>query len=62
MKALDLVLNKCRQYGVISGVFANDIEYAKPLIEKAWNIVAVGTESGIVKSALSSTLSTLKKS
>ncbi|MGI9570353.1 MAG: aldolase/citrate lyase family protein, partial [Desulfobulbia bacterium] len=61
IEALDLVLGKCNQYGVISGVFANDIEYAKPLIEKAWNIVAVGTESGMLKSALSSTLSFLNR-
>ncbi len=60
LEALDLVLAKCRQYGKIAGVFANDVEYARPLIEKGWNIVAVGTESGLLKSALATTMNSLR--
>lgn len=59
LEALDLVLEKCREYGKIAGVFANDIEFAKPLIEKGWDIVAVGTESGMLNTALSSTMNSV---
>lgn len=43
--ALDLTLEKCREHGVIAGIFANDTEYAKPLLAKGWQVVAVATDA-----------------
>ena len=31
---------------VMSLIFANDVDYAKPLIAGGWNVVAVGTDAG----------------
>lgn len=44
MEGLDLLLAKCREHRVISAIFANDAEYAKPLIEKGWQIVAIAND------------------
>lgn len=45
LAALDLTLAKCREHGVIAGIFANDAEYAKPLVAKGWQVVAVSTDA-----------------
>jgi 4-hydroxy-2-oxoheptanedioate aldolase len=45
-EAMTLVLSKCREMSVMSLIFANDVDYAKPLIAGGWNVVAVGTDAG----------------
>jgi 4-hydroxy-2-oxoheptanedioate aldolase len=47
-EAMTLVLSKCREMSVISFVFANDTEYAKPRLKEGWDMVAVGTRRGLV--------------
>ncbi|NJM35563.1 MAG: hypothetical protein HC850_13655 [Rhodomicrobium sp.] len=42
--ALDLILAKCREKGVIAAAFANDEDYAKSMIAKGWPIVSVATD------------------
>lgn len=50
--ALDKIQESCRARGVIAGIFANDIDYARPLIAKGWDVIAVGADIGwIAKSA-----------
>jgi 4-hydroxy-2-oxoheptanedioate aldolase len=44
--AMKLVLAKCREMGVISLIFANDMAFAKPCIAEGWDVVAVGTDLG----------------
>ncbi len=51
LKALEDILTKCRKHSVIAGVFANDADYAKPLIKAGWDVVAVGTDVGLLGSA-----------
>lgn len=36
----------CARNSVIALIFANDIDYAKPLIKDGWDVVAVGTDAG----------------
>ena len=43
--AMSLVLRKCREKSVIAFVFANNVDYARPLIETGWNMVAIGTDA-----------------
>jgi len=43
--AMSLVLRKCREKSVMAFVFANDVDYARPLIESGWNMVAIGTDA-----------------
>jgi 4-hydroxy-2-oxoheptanedioate aldolase len=31
---------------VMSLIFANDVDFAKPRVEEGWDIVAVGTDAG----------------
>jgi 4-hydroxy-2-oxoheptanedioate aldolase len=45
LEATILVLNKCREHSVIACIFANDVDYARPLVAAGWDIVAVGTEA-----------------
>ena len=44
--AMTLVLSKCREMSVMSLIFANDMDFAKPRIAEGWDIVAVGTDAG----------------
>jgi 4-hydroxy-2-oxoheptanedioate aldolase len=44
LEAMTLVLRKCREASVMAFIFANDVEYAKPLIDAGWNMVAIGTD------------------
>ncbi len=43
---MTLVLSKCREMSVMSLIFANDVDFAKPRVEEGWDIVAVGTDAG----------------
>ena len=43
--AIDVILAKCKEHGVIAGIFANDAEYAKSLIAKGWQVVAVTSDT-----------------
>jgi 4-hydroxy-2-oxoheptanedioate aldolase len=45
-EAMQRVLSKCREKSVIALIFANDTEYAKPLVKDGWDVVAVGTDAG----------------
>jgi 4-hydroxy-2-oxoheptanedioate aldolase len=45
LDALELTLAKCCEHGVIAGIFANDTEYAKPLVAKGWQVVAVSVDA-----------------
>ena len=45
-EAMKLVLNKCREMSVMGLIFANDSDYAKPLVVAGWDIVAPGTDAG----------------
>jgi 4-hydroxy-2-oxoheptanedioate aldolase len=45
-EAMKLVLSKCREMSVMGLIFANDLEYAKPLVKAGWDIVAPGTDAG----------------
>jgi 4-hydroxy-2-oxoheptanedioate aldolase len=45
-EAVTLVLSKCREMSVMAFIFANDVDYARPLIEAGWDVVAVGTDAG----------------
>jgi len=44
--AVTLILRKCREMSVMGLIFANDVDYAKPLVAAGWNVVAVGSDAG----------------
>jgi 4-hydroxy-2-oxoheptanedioate aldolase len=43
--AVDLILAKCKEHGVIAGIFANDNDYAKAMIAKGWQSIALATDA-----------------
>jgi 4-hydroxy-2-oxoheptanedioate aldolase len=45
-EAMTLVLKKCREMSVIALIFANDANFAMPLVADGWDVVAVGTDAG----------------
>ena len=59
LEAMTLVLRKCRERSVMSFVFANDIDYAKPLINAGWNMVAIGTDASWFSAAANKALAQL---
>ncbi len=61
-EAMDLVLRKCRETGVLAFVFANTIDYARPLVEAGWDVVAAGTDLGWFSAAASDGIGQLKQS
>ena len=45
MVALDWLLAKCRENGVIATIFANDADYAATMLERGWQIVAMANDA-----------------
>ena len=54
-EARELVLRKCRELDVLALIFANDVDYAKPLVAEGWDVVAVGTDAGWFSKAAAET-------
>ena len=54
-EAMTLVLRKAREASVMTLIFANDVDFAKPRIEEGWDIVAVGTDTGWLADAAAAT-------
>lgn len=55
-EAMALVLRKCRENSVMTFIFANDAEYAKPLVDSGWDVVAIGTDAGWFSAAATKAL------
>jgi len=51
-EAMTLVLRKCRERSVMAFIFANDVDFAKPLIKAGWDVISVGTDSGWFSAAV----------
>lgn len=60
IEACELVLRKAKENAVFTAIFANDVEYAKPLFEAGWDIITVGTDMGLLAGAAAEVVSTLK--
>ncbi len=58
--ALDLILNKAKEADVMSAVFANDLEFARPLSQAGWTMLTVGTDGGLLTAAAAGVLKQLK--
>ncbi len=51
LDAMTQVLNKAKQASVMSLIFANTVEFAKPAIAAGWDVVAIGTDAGWLATA-----------
>jgi 4-hydroxy-2-oxoheptanedioate aldolase len=60
VEACDLILKKARKNTVIAAIFANDIDYAKPLYEAGWDVITVGSDLGMMSSAATEVVKALK--
>jgi len=49
------VLRTAREKGVMTLIFCNDVDFAKPRIEEGWDVVAVGTDTGWLSSGAAAT-------
>jgi len=54
-EAMTLVLRKAREKSVMTLIFANDADFAKPRVAEGWDIVAVGTDAGWFSKAAAAT-------
>lgn len=59
-KAIDKVLTKAREHSVMAAIFANDAEYAKPLVKAGWDVITIGTDMGLMARGASETLAAAK--
>lgn len=46
--AIDEILRKAREHDVLAAIYANDIDYARPLVQAGWDVIAVGTDMGML--------------
>jgi len=60
VEACDFILNKAREYSVFTAIFANDIDYAKPLFEAGWDVITIGTDMGLLTGAAAGIVEDLK--
>ncbi len=60
VEACNEILNKSREHAVLTAIFANDIDYAKPLVEAGWDIITVGTDMGLLAGAAAGIVEALK--
>jgi 4-hydroxy-2-oxoheptanedioate aldolase len=44
--AMTLVLRKCRERSVMTLIFCNDLDFARPRFEEGWTVAAIGTDAG----------------
>jgi 4-hydroxy-2-oxoheptanedioate aldolase len=47
------------EQAVMAFVFANDVEYAKPLIKAGWDMVAIGTDASWFSAAATKAIAQL---
>lgn len=59
-EACNEILKKSRENDVIAAIFANDIDYAKPLAEAGWDVITVGTDMGLLGGAAGDVVTALK--
>ncbi len=58
--ALDLILKKAREASVMAAVFANNIDFARPLSTAGWDLLTVGTDGGLLAAAASDVITQLR--
>jgi 4-hydroxy-2-oxoheptanedioate aldolase len=61
-EAMALVLRKAREKSVMTLMFANDVDFARPRIAEGWDIVAVGTDTGWFSAAAAATKAAVESS
>ncbi len=49
--ACDLILKSAKQRDVFAAIYANDADFAKPLVKAGWDLVAIGTDMGLLEGA-----------
>ena len=59
-EAMTAVRRKARENGVMTLIFCNDIDFAKPRIKEGWDVVAIGTDAGWLSSAAVATLAAVE--
>ncbi len=60
VEACDEILKKSRENSVMTAIFANDIDYARPLIAAGWDVITVGTDMGLLARAAADVVAAVK--
>jgi 4-hydroxy-2-oxoheptanedioate aldolase len=55
-EAMAEVLAKSREHGVMTLIFCNDADFAKPRLKEGWDAVAIGTDAGWLAAGAATTL------
>ncbi|MDA7948850.1 MAG: aldolase/citrate lyase family protein [Hyphomicrobiaceae bacterium] len=59
-EACDRILKTARQHNVFAAIFANDLEFARPLFKAGWDLITVGTDMGLLENAAGDVVKALK--
>ena len=51
--ALDHLLAKCKEHNVMAMIFANDVDYARPLVKAGWQIITIANDTRWIGAAAS---------
>jgi 4-hydroxy-2-oxoheptanedioate aldolase len=62
VEAISRVVDSAREKGLGAGIFTGSTEYAGRMIEAGFNFVNVSSDAGIMASAASATVATLRES
>jgi len=50
LETIEHVRARAAAHGVITGIFANDLEFAKRMAETGWQVISIGTDHGWLSS------------
>lgn len=59
-EALDLILRMSAEHDVVPAIFANDLDYAKPLVAAGWKVLTVASDAGLLSQASRDVTSALR--
>ena len=60
VEACDEILKKSLENTVLTAIFANNVDYAKPLVAAGWDVITVGTDMGLLAGAAGDVIEALK--
>lgn len=61
LKAIDHILARCLEAGVIAAIYAGDEDYARPLAAKGWQVIAIASDAAWIGAGAASAAAAIAK-
>ncbi|MEM7192698.1 MAG: aldolase/citrate lyase family protein, partial [Pseudomonadota bacterium] len=59
-EAMAEVLAKAHEHGVMTLIFCNDLDFARPRIKEGWDVITIGTDAGWLSAGAAATLAAVE--